>query len=103
MSKRLVEILGAFGCLLMSASGGLCQVPTAPTPTTPAPAAGLIPRAYVQAGVELAVHPTLPSSLRDYSAVHGSAPAAVLTGGVRLAPTVGLELEVGIERPTFHL
>ena len=44
--------------------------------------------------------PTLPSSLRDYSAVHGSAPAAVLTGGVRLAPTVGLELEVGIERPT---
>jgi hypothetical protein len=100
MSKRLVEVLGAFGCLLGLASGGLCQVPTAPTPPTPARGAVLIPRAYIQAGVELAVHPTLPSSLRDYSAVHGSAPAAVVTGGVRLAPTVGLELEVGIARPT---
>jgi hypothetical protein len=100
MSKRLVELLGAAVFLLASVSDGLCQVPTAPTPPTPAAlAAVLIPRAYVQAGVELAVHPT-PSSLRDYSAVHGSAPAALLTGGVRLAPAVGLELEVGIERPT---
>jgi len=100
MPTRLVECLGAVGSLLVSASSALCQQPVSPTPPTPAVTAVLIPRAFVQAGVELAVHPPIPSTLRDYSAVHGTAPAVALAGGVRLAPAVGLELEVGAERST---
>lgn len=58
----------------------------------------LLPRAYLQAGVELAVYPEGPGYLRVDSAVDGVAPGVVLAGGVRLAPSVAFELEASLDR-----
>ena len=99
MPKRSVQLLVATVWLLASASDAMCQ-PAAPPSPTPALTDVLMPRAFIQAGVEWAVHPALPSSLRDHSAVQGGTLAVAIAGGVRLAPTVALEVESGLERPT---
>ena len=60
----------------------------------------LIPKVYIQAGVAVAIHPEGLPYLHTDLAVHGVAPGAVLTGGVRLGPTVAVELEADVERST---
>ena len=82
---------------LLAATPALCQETLPPSIDRPAEDA-LLPKAYVQVGLVASVHPEGTPYPRVYPTVHGISPGAMLSGGVRVSPTVALEVEAILER-----